>query len=76
MNTTQAPTTSDGHVIERLDSAPPLFFSRKIGRDFGQPNGGWTGERDLATVMTIQEADQLLESGLANDAPFCKVVRK
>jgi hypothetical protein len=64
-----------GHIIERSGDATPSYFSRKIGRDFGQPHGGWTSEREQATIFeTTQETDELLESALAHVAPFCRVV--
>jgi hypothetical protein len=71
---TTARNDQPGHIIERSGDAMPSYFSRKIGRDFGQPNGGWTAERDKATVMSEHEAQQLLDSALAHVAPFCKVV--
>lgn len=70
----QAHNEQPGHVIERTDSPQPLYFSEKIGRDFAQPNGGWTGERDKATVMAAEVAEERLRTSLAQLAPSCKVV--
>lgn len=71
-----APNDQPGHIIERFDNGLPTYFSEKIGRDFGQPAGGWASERDQATLFTETEAEHLLEHGLSNMAPFCKVVAK
>lgn len=76
METTHAHTDQIGHVIARVDEGQPVYFSEKIGRDFGQPSGGWTTDKDKATVMTKAEAEGRLEKGLAPLAPFCKVVTK
>lgn len=67
-------TVQNGRIIEMLSSAQPMYFSEKLGRDFGQPTGGWTAERDQATVMTEQKATQLVEGPLALSGQFCKVV--
>lgn len=61
-------------IIERIDGAQALFFSRKVGRDFGQPTGGWSTDRSVATRMPPGEADDLLEGVLAPMATSCKVV--
>lgn len=74
MSSPQAHNEQPGHVIERLDEVPALFFSVKVGRDFAQPSGGWTSDRSQATVMTEAEAKTRLDAGLASHAPFCKVV--
>lgn len=75
MSDPNARNDQPGHIIERSGDAVPSYFSRKIGRDFGQPNGGWTSERDKATVFESEnEAQELLDHGLAHVAPFCKVV--
>ena len=76
METTHAHNDQPGHVIERVDEGQPVYFSEKIGRDYAQPNGGWTTDKSVATVMTEAEANDRLEKGLAPRAPFCKVVAK
>jgi hypothetical protein len=73
-DTTHAHNDQPGHIIERLENGQPTYFSLKVGRDFGQPSGGWTMERSQATVLTEAEARHRLEHGLSNLAPFCKVV--
>lgn len=65
-----------GHIIERSGDAQPTYLSEKIGRDFGSPYGGWTTDREQATVYVMQDALELMERPLANMAPFCKVVPK
>jgi hypothetical protein len=75
MNTEDnALTAQPAHVIQRTDTPSPIYFSEKIGRDFGQPSGGWTDDVKLATQMTQEQADHRLETGLASMAPHCKVV--
>ncbi|AIY40178.1 hypothetical protein LT85_1020 [Collimonas arenae] len=76
MEQTEAQAINDGHIIERLESGLPVYFSVKIGRDFGQPAGGWTDDRTVATVYKESDALNLLSNGLASLAPFCKVVAK
>jgi hypothetical protein len=61
-------------IIELSDSARPMYYSQKIGRDYGSPTGGWTEERDKATAMEEADAEALLAGPHAMVAPFCKVV--
>lgn len=72
-NTTAA-TFPSGCIIERTDTAPPTFFSAKIGHDFGNPAGGWTPNKLEATALTDSAADDLLATILKDSAPFCKKV--
>lgn len=60
-----ADDTAD-RIIERTDHAPPVYFSRQVGRDIGSPVGGWTPERAKATRLTKAEAKALL----AEDGPL------
>lgn len=76
MNDQAAHNDQPGHIIERSGDALPVYFSEKIGRDFGSPNGGWTGERDQATAYTEEQAHALLVGALQHVAPNCKVVTK
>ncbi len=77
MNSPQAHNDQPvGHVIERTDEVPPMFFRLKVGRDHAQPSGGWTSDRSQATIMTTHQAELRLETALASYAPFCKVVPK
>ena len=76
MSTEAALNDQPGHIIERIDNGQPLFYSTTVGRNFGQPYGGWTSERDDATALTKDQAEQMLGAGLSNVAPFCKVVPK
>lgn len=63
-------------LIEMTDGAPPVYFSRQVGRDHGCPLGGWSTERAKATRFTEDEAKSLLEAGgsLAHMAQRAKVV--
>jgi hypothetical protein len=61
------------HIIKRTDGGLPLFFSLKIGMDYGSPSGGWTDDASVATQMTKYEANKRLETSLQSLAPFCKV---
>lgn len=74
MNSPQAHNDQLGHVIERTDEVPPMYFSLKVGRDHAQPSGGWTQDRSQATIMTKEQAEIRLDGGLSSFAPFCKVV--
>ncbi len=76
MTDKEAPTLSQGHIIERSGDAQPSYLSEKIGRDFAAPFGGWTTERDKATVYMPEAAEAVLAGPLAHVAPFCKVVPK
>ena len=77
MNSPQAHNDQPvGHVIERTDEVPPMYFSLKVGRDNAQPAGGWTQERSQATIMSKEQAQARLDGGLSSFAPFCKVVPK
>lgn len=67
--------TTSPVIIERIDSAQPSFFSRKLGRDFGQPNGAWTPDRAQATRMPGKEAADVLEGMLPHESMMCKAVR-
>ncbi|MGH7195006.1 MAG: hypothetical protein ACREJM_15950 [Candidatus Saccharimonadales bacterium] len=75
-DTTDAPNVQPGHVIERSGDALPSYFSAKIGRDFGSPMGGWTGDINAASVLTEEAANAMLDGPLGSVAPFCKVVAK
>lgn len=61
-------------LIELTNSMQPMFYSQKVGRDYGSPSGGWTAERDQATRMEEADAEALLEGAQAMVAPFCRVV--
>lgn len=61
-------------IIERSDGPAPSYLSRKLGRDFGQPNGAWTGDRALATRMSRQEAAHALSVMPETDALTSKAV--
>ncbi len=62
-------------LIQRVDSGPqPMYFSSSIARTYGA-SVGWSVERDDATVLTQERADELLASVLMSDAPSCKVVQ-
>ena len=63
-----------GRIIEAINMAQPSYFSEKIGRDFGSPMGGWSPEREDATVMTEARAQQLLDGPLATFAANARVV--
>jgi hypothetical protein len=76
LNEHEAQAINDGHIIERSGDAQPTYLSEKIGRDFGSPYGGWTTDREQATVYELADAMELMERPLANIAPFCKVVPK
>jgi hypothetical protein len=67
-------TAQSGRIIERTNSAQPMYFSEKIGRDYGNPGGGWTEHRDQATVMDAAKAQRLMETALVQMAPYCQVV--
>jgi hypothetical protein len=68
-------TAQSGRVIiERADSARPMYFSQKIGRDYASPAGGWTEHQNEATVMDRAKAEKMLEGALMLSAPYCKVV--
>ena len=67
-------TAQNGRIIELTNSAQPQFFCEKIGRDYGSPTGGWTQERDKATVMPEARAQALMDGALHSVAPFCRVV--
>ena len=69
-------TDQSGRIIEMMNSAQPMFFSEKVGRDNGSPAGGWSKDRDDATVMDESQATRLLETSLLSVAPFCQVVAK
>jgi hypothetical protein len=64
------------HIIERSGDVMPSYLSEKIGRDYGAPYGGWTNERELATVYTESRANEILRGPLSHVAVFCKVVTK
>lgn len=73
----EAQATNGGHVIERSGDALPSYLSEKIGRDFGTPYGGWTDDKDQATVYdTPEKAQSLIDGTLGHVAPFCRVVAK
>lgn len=67
-------TVQNGRIIELTNAAQPMFFSEKVGRDYGSPAGGWTEHRSEATRMPEQRAQHLLDGALANVAPYCRVV--
>lgn len=64
-----------GNVIERIDEGCKVYFSLEIGRDYGNPAGGWTPEIDKASKFTIEDAQHILDTSLAYNAPFCKVIK-
>jgi hypothetical protein len=74
MSTEAARNDQPGHLIERIDNGQPLFYSVTVGRNFGSPYNGWVSDRDQATELTKDEAEQMLAAGLHHVAPFCKVV--
>lgn len=61
-------------IIERSDGAQPLYLSRKLGRDFGQPNGAWTADRAAATRMSRDEAVHALSAMPEPEALMSKAV--
>lgn len=71
----QAHNAQPGHVIERTDSAQPMYFSEKIARDFGAGTAGWSADRADATVMSVAEADERLNGPLSTIAQSCRVVQ-
>jgi hypothetical protein len=67
-------TVQNRRIIELTNSARPMFYSDKLGRDWGSPSGGWVEEREKATVMEEYKAQDLLYTALVHVAPFCRVV--
>lgn len=64
-------------IIERLDGARPVWLCEKLGRDWGAGRfGGWTDEREKATVYKRGEAEEHLAGALMHMAPYCKVVAR
>ena len=61
-------------IIERSDGAQPSYLSRKLGRDFGQPNGAWTPDRAQATRMTVDQAKDAIAAMSEPEALACKAV--
>lgn len=61
-------------ILMNAAEARPLFFSKKIGRNFASPMGGWTMDRRDATAMPAAEADQLLAGALQHEAPSIQKV--
>lgn len=43
-------------VIERLDGGSRVYFSAKVGRDFGNPGGGWANDLVQATTFATRAA--------------------
>lgn len=76
MNDTQNPghTAQSGRIIEMTNSVQPMFFSEKLGRDYGSPTGGWTEHRGQATVMDEAKALALMDGALSQTAHSCRVV--
>lgn len=67
-------TAQSDRIIELTNSAQPMWFSEKLGRDYGQPGGGWTPHQHEATRLTQEAADRILSTSQLMVAPFCKVV--
>lgn len=44
------------YAIRRDDNGTPTFFSLKIGRDYGNPAGGWTHEPHQADKFPDEKA--------------------
>lgn len=61
-------------ILMDTTESRPTFFSRKIGRNFASPTGGWTTDRKDATAMTQGEADALMAGALQHSAPAIKVM--
>lgn len=77
MDTTQETGSTDTTspvIIERTDGGQPLYLSRKLGRDFGQPNGAWTADRAAATRMSRDEAVHALSAMPEPEALMSKAV--
>ena len=74
MDNQEALNVQPGHIIKRTDAVPTLYFSESVGRDFGQPAGGWSEDKARATILTEDAAEHLLATTLVNQAPFCVVV--
>lgn len=60
-------------LIERIDSAG-LFFSEKLGRDWGNPAGGWSPDRAQATRFATHEDANDRVNLLGHMAPQVRVV--
>ena len=63
------------YAIKRNDVAGDLYFTFKVGRDFGSPLGGWTTEAQKALQFAREhDAQSMLDVVLPYNAPFCDVV--
>jgi hypothetical protein len=75
MDNQEALNDQPGHVIERMDSVPKLYYSAEVGRSLASPTGGWSQEFEQASLMTEAAANHLLDTVLIHQAPSCKVVK-
>ena len=60
--------------ISRMEGPSKLWFSQKLGRDYGCPTGGWSP--DLADASKFNDesaAADYMKKMLPHDEPFCKV---
>ena len=66
--------TTSPVIIERTDGGQPVYLSRKLGRDFGQPAGAWTPDRSQATRMSDVVAQNTIDSMPEPEALASKAV--
>ena len=64
---------ASGFVLKRTDDGLPVFFTLKVGHDFGAGQGGWsTEQRKALRFGRASDAKAFAEAYLKSLAPFCQ----
>ena len=54
--------------LVRQENSQTLYYSKKMGADYGAPQGGWTPEARLATTFeSVTLAQQFIDTQLPPD---------
>lgn len=61
--------------ITRLENAQTLYFSTKVGADYGAPQGGWTQDAALATAFeSVTLAQEFIDIRIPHEyRPTCRI---
>lgn len=74
----ESPTLTDqnGWIVEKVVDGLPSYFSPRVGRNLGNPSGGWSSDpAEALRFAREQDVSEFLATFVQHEAPFCKPVQ-